>query len=180
VTWIALTLQCRGSFVAGLTVYTLLKRERQFSQVMSSNRNLNRGRYYRLMALSCAEICCTTPLAAYIITRFMTMEPTAWKSWSRTHSGKNYSVIIQVPSSIWKAIPLERFSLECRWFYVLCAFVFFAFFGFADEARQHYRSAFKSLASRAGFSTSSLTLHGSSSHGYVVHYVGPDWSSRSL
>jgi pheromone a factor receptor len=146
-----------------LTVYTLFKRERQFSQIMSSNRNLNRSRYYRLMALACLEILCTIPLSLFLLHNFLTIHPHKWISWSKTHH--NYNVIVQVPSSIWQSTTVERFSVECRWFYILCAYSFFAFFGFADEARQHYRLAYKSLVTRAGFSTSSLKLYGSSSHG---------------
>ncbi|KAI0276043.1 pheromone A receptor-domain-containing protein [Russula aff. rugulosa BPL654] len=160
-----LVIGCVSFVYCSLTIYTLLKRERQFSQIMSSNRNLNRGRYYRLMALSFVEICCTIPLSSYLLYRFVKEDPVPWKSWSATHDGKHFNEVFQVPSSVWMAYPFFRFSLECRFFYVLCAFVFFAFFGFADEAREHYRLAFKSLASRAGFSMTSLTLHGSSSHG---------------
>jgi len=45
-------------------------------------------------------------------------------------------------------------SLETtRWFVILCAVVFFAYFGFADEARKNYRAAFGSVAKRVGLST---------------------------
>lgn len=169
--WLALTLWFGGSSVAGLTVYTLFKRERQFSQIMSSNRNLNRSRYYRLMALACLEILCTIPLSAFLLHNFSTNHLEKWISWSVTHH--DYTTIVQVPNSVWQATSISRFSVECRWFYILCSYTFFAFFGFADEARQHYRLAYKSLVTRAGFSTSSLKLDGSSSHGYVVHFV---WS----
>jgi pheromone a factor receptor len=162
-----------------LTIYALAKREHQFSQVMSSNRNLNRGRYFRLMALAGVDVVCTIPLAAYVLSRNFQMHPGGWRSWTKTHNDGFYSHIIQIPSSIWKANTFEVFCLELpRWALVGCAFLFFAFFGFADEARQHYRSAFKSLATRAGFSTSSLTL--GSSNAYVVYYVGLDPSSTSL
>ena len=62
-----------------------------------------------------------------------------------------------------------------RWSLVLCAFVFFALFGFADEARQHYRLVYTTLASRIGYST--FTLHGSS-HACVVYaicFLHPAW-----
>jgi pheromone a factor receptor len=158
-----LAIGCVSLVYGTLTIYTLAKRERQFSQVMSSNRNLNRSRYFRLMALAGVDVLCTVPLSAYVLSRLGRMHPGAWKSWSKTHNGSHYSVILQIPSSVWKEIPFTRFSLELpRWALVACAFLFFAFFGFADEARQHYRLAFKSLATRAGFSTSSLTIQGSS------------------
>jgi pheromone a factor receptor len=44
----------------------------------------------------------------------------------------------------------------------MCAFVFFAFFGFAEEARQNYRRVFTSLAGRVGYLTSSGTFGASS------------------
>jgi len=151
-----------------------MKRERQFSQIMSSNRRLNRGRYFRLMCLAAVDICCTIPLGSYLLHRFLSEHPKAWVSWSKTHNGKNYMHILQIPASVWRALPYAQFGLETtRWLVVFSAFVFFALFGFADEARQHYRLAFKSLATRVGISTSSFTLYGSSSHAYVVHYV---WS----
>lgn len=43
---------------------------------------------------------------------------------------------------------------------VACAFVFFAFFGFVDDALQNYRHLYSSVASLIGYLTSNL--HGSS------------------
>jgi pheromone a factor receptor len=138
---------------------------------MSSNRNLNRGRYYRLMALALVDVLCTVPLAAYGLYLVVGLHLGPWQSWSKTHNGDHYSRIVQVPASIWMNIPHGKFTLEApRWLVVWCALLFFAFFGFADEARQHYRLVFKSLATRAGYSTTSLTLQGSS-HAYVVHHI---------
>lgn len=132
------------------------------------------------MALAGVDVLFTVPLAAYVLHKFVEEHPTAWKDWSKTHHNGHYSTIAQVPTSIWTNIPELRFGLEfSRWALVVCAFFFFAFFGFADEARQHYRLAFKTVASRVGFSTSSFTIHGSS-HAYVVHYVGLDSGSTSL
>jgi len=174
-----LLIGCVSFVYCSLTIFTLAKREHQFSQIMSSNRNLNRGRYYRLMALSAVELLCTIPLSSYLIYRFVGNKPLPWQSWSKTHSGDHYSSIVQVSTTTWKALPLVHFSVECRWFYVLCAFVFFAFFGFADEARQHYCLAFKSLATRVGLSTSSFTQQGSS-HTYVFILLGLTRGSTSL
>jgi pheromone a factor receptor len=145
-----------------LTIYTLCKRERQFSEMMSSNRNLNRGRYIRLMALSAIEILGTIPIGTYFIVYNAKKPVTSWKSWSQTHDGHLYSHIFQVPASVWRNTPDESNGLEMfRWLLVACAFVFFAFFGFADEARRHYRLVYKSLISRIT-STSTVTLRGSS------------------
>lgn len=144
---------------------------------MSSNRNINRGRYFRLMALACTELFCTIPLASYILARFMQDHPGGWKSWKETHDDGHWTEILQIPASVWKALPFYTFNLELfRWLLPMGAFIFFAFFGFADEARQNYRRAFKSIATRVGISTTSVTLQGSS-HAYVVHY---SWSGLGL
>jgi pheromone a factor receptor len=155
-----------------MTIYTLYKRNRQFSQVMSSNRNLNRSRYIRLMALSAIEILCTIPIGSYILS-IVSKHTAPWKSWTQTHNQGHYSHIVQVPTSVWRNIPDTAHCLEMyRWLLVVCAFVFFAFFGFADEARKHYRLVFESLAGRLGYSTSTSTSRGSS-HAYVFLFVGP-------
>jgi len=40
-----------------------------------------------------------------------------------------------------------------RWLVVVCGLIFFAFFGFADEAQRHYKIAFESVAKRVGHTT---------------------------
>jgi pheromone a factor receptor len=151
-----------------MTIYTFYKRDRQFSQVMSSNRNLNRNRYFRLMALAAIEVLCTIPISSYVLS--ITAKHVApWKSWAQTHNNGHYSRIMEIPASVWKDIPDTAHALEMfRWLLVTCAFIFFAFFGFADEARKHYRLVFVSLAGRLGYSTSSVTTR-DSSHAYVIH-----------
>ncbi|KAH9976850.1 pheromone A receptor-domain-containing protein [Lactifluus volemus] len=57
-------------------------------------------------------------------------------------------------------------TIPLGWTLVLCAFLFFAFFGLAEEARKHYRLVYTSLANRLGYSTSSNTT--CSSNGYAV------------
>jgi pheromone a factor receptor len=120
---------------------------------------LNRGRYLRLMALSATEIIGTIPLGTYFIVNNAMSGVTPWRGWAYTHS--HYSHVFEVPNSVWKTNSLSSGGLETyRWSLVACAFVFFAFFGFADEARQHYRRFYTSIASRIGYT--SFTLHGSS------------------
>ncbi|KAH9964859.1 pheromone A receptor-domain-containing protein [Russula dissimulans] len=133
----------------------------KFKQILSFNRGLNRGRYLRLMALSTIEILGTIPLGTYILVSNARSGMIPWKSWADTHS--NYSRVVQVAAFTWKSDPDAVFGLEMfRWSLVLCAFIFFAFFGFAVEARHHYRLVYTSLASRIGLLTSTGNLHGSS------------------
>ncbi len=140
-------LRFRGSLSTVMAIYAFYKRVHQFSQLMTVNRNLNRGRYFRLMALSSIEIFGTIPLGTYWIVYNARKGIGPWKSWAYQHS--HYSKIPQIPVSIWRNHPELVVGLESfRWSLVLCAFTFFAFFGFADEARQHYRLIYTSLFHR--------------------------------
>ncbi|KAF8468717.1 pheromone A receptor-domain-containing protein [Russula ochroleuca] len=119
---------------------------------MIHSQGLSRGRYVRLIALSATEILGTIPFGTYFIVTNAKIGVQPWKSWADTHS--NYSKVIQVPSIVWENDPNLAGGLEIfRWSLVACAVIFFAFFGFADEARQHYRLVYTFIASSIGYST---------------------------
>jgi len=148
------------------TIYILYKRSRQFQELMSFGQGINRGRYFRLMALSSIDAFGSIPLATYVMVNRAKTGLVPWKSWADTH--RHYSHILQIPASVWKNEPGDVHGLEMfRWVIVACAFVIFAFFGFGDEAYKHYHLAYTSIARRIGYSTSSGTLH-DSSHGYAI------------
>jgi pheromone a factor receptor len=157
----------------GLSIYHFYRRRRQFSQVMSSNRGLNQSRYLRLMCLSGVEILGTIPMAAWVLSLNVRAGLVPWHSWADTHRTNNE--IPQIPAIAWKNDHISNVLFEFnRWILVACALSFFTFFGFADEARRHYRLVYTSLASRVGLSTSNGKLSGSS-HAYV-----PLWYQDSL
>jgi pheromone a factor receptor len=132
---------------------------------MSSTPGLSRGRYIRLMSISAVEILGTIPLGTFYIVHNSKLGVTQWRGWTYTHA--NYSAVYQIPASIWKNNPNSVLVLELyRWSLVLCAFLFFAFFGFANEARQNYRRLYTSIAGRIGYSTSALLR---SRNAYVVY-----------
>ncbi|KAI0250461.1 GPCR fungal pheromone mating factor [Lactifluus subvellereus] len=147
------------------TIYHLYKRQHQLNEIISSKCGVNRSLYIRLMMLAGVEILGTIPLGSVFIARGIEKGFGPWVSWADVHS--NYFKIMQVPSSVWKHDSFSALGVEMfRWLLVLCAFVFFAFFGFADEARQNYRHAYWSVAGLFNYSTSSGTFIGSS-HAYV-------------
>jgi len=149
-----------------MTIYILYKRTRQFQELTSFGQGINRGRYFRLMALASIDAFGSIPLATYILVRNVKEGVTPWKSWADTHS--NYSQIIHIPASVWKNDPQDVHGLEMfRWLIVACAFIFFAFFGFGDEAFKHYHLAYTSIARRIGYSKPSGTLH-DSPQGYAI------------
>jgi pheromone a factor receptor len=109
------------------------------------------------MVISATEILGTIPLGTVWIVKAAKSGVTPWRGWAVTH--ENYSAVHQIPASIWKNNPNSVFALEVyRWSLVLCAFLFFALFGFADEARQHYCRMCSFIASRVGLSKA-----------YVIH-----------
>ncbi|KAK0432034.1 pheromone A receptor-domain-containing protein [Armillaria borealis] len=125
-----------------LTLRAFNRRRVEFSQFLSANKSLTLGRYFRLMALATTEICCTTPLGIAMIIISATATPVGpWRSWADTHY--NFSAVRQIPALFWRASPMVVSGIEAtRWVTVLCSWVFFAFFGFASEARRHYTKAF--------------------------------------
>ena len=143
----------------------LYKRQSQFRQLMSSSQGFNSGLYFRLMALSSTEILGTIPIGTYFIVNNANGGVGPWESWASMH--RHYSEVNQVPGLLWKSYPPDALGLEMyRWLLVVCAFIFFAFFGFAEEARQNYRRAYTSLTRR--YPKSSLQ---GSSYVCVVHLI---------
>jgi pheromone a factor receptor len=154
-----------------INIYTFYKRGSQCRKMMSSTSGFSQSRYLRLMAISSVELLGTIPLSMVIIVAdaIEGFDSTPWRSWADTHS--HYSVVPQIAGFIWKDIPKIAFFLEMyRWLLVACAFIFFALFGFAGEAREQYYRLYKLLAKH--ISTSPSTPH-RASHAYVafVHYL---------
>lgn len=138
-----------------LTILAFMKRRKQFQDLMSRNRNLTYSRYFRLMLLAGIDLCCTVPLSIYSIYLNTAADPAGvqpWISLSETHY--NYSRVIQYPRVLYSQNQDSLVSLELsRWMMVVCAILFFGFFGFADEAKKNYRIAFTSVAKSVGYST---------------------------
>ena len=121
------------------------------------------------MGLAGIEILCTVPLASFgIYLNLATTPVEPYVNWANAHN--ELSVIFQVPAVVWRATTLSTVSSELsRWVIVVCAVVFFAFFGFADEARRNYRLAYTSVAKRVGLSTGSISATGTwTANGYVM------------
>jgi pheromone a factor receptor len=103
------------------------------------------------MALAMTEILCTIPLASFVIwlnSAALPVQP--WVSWEYVHY--DFSRVVQYPSVLWTMNYLVVVAIQLtRWLVVICAFVFFAFFGFAAEARKNYGIAFWWVAKIFGF-----------------------------
>nr|AVI69657.1 pheromone receptor [Cyclocybe aegerita] len=174
-TWVAYLLVSFPPIAIGLVsaVYAIMsiiafnKTRSQFNELLSNHSNLTSSRYFRLMCLAGIEVLCTVPLGAYAVYLNAAdhgIRP--WKGWADTHAG--FSRVDQFPAMLWRRDHITEISLELtRWLCVVCAVVFFAFFGFADEARKNYRSAIQSVAKKVGISTIGSFSAGQSSSGAV-------------
>ena len=134
-----------------LNIRIFWRSSRMFNGLLGSNKNANQNRYIRLIALSACQIITSLPFALFILianAHYFTVHP--WVNWEVTHL--DYSFVGQYPSFMWRASPIGAAMTELtRWIVVYAAFLFFAFFGFAEEARKHYSKAYS-------FATSSLRL----------------------
>jgi pheromone a factor receptor len=127
------------------------------------------------MGLAGVEVVCTVPLGAYSIYLNSSAEPIQrWVSWANTHY--DFSRVGQYPSVVWHENQLTVISIQLsRYFIIICALIFFAFFGFADEAKKNYRLAYESVAKRVGLSTGSMSTTGT----WTANGSKPDMSYNS-
>jgi pheromone a factor receptor len=103
----------------------------QFKELLSANKNLNLNCYVSLMALASTDLLLTVPLATFVLdsnVAIISLSP--WISSADTHS--NFLRGVQVPGIYWRVDPYSPASVETlRWATVVCALLFFAYFGFA-------------------------------------------------
>ncbi|KAJ7742949.1 pheromone B alpha 1 receptor [Mycena maculata] len=161
---------CVSAVYCVLSIKSFYHSRAQFKELLSSNNNLNLNRYVRLMCLAGTDLLCTIPLGIWVLwvnVKVVGISP--WISWDNTHS--NFSRVEAIPGILWRSNVYTVASLEStRWLTVACALLFFAYFGFADEAMKNYRSAFVSVAKRMGYSQATMSSSGGvlSSNGCVA------------
>lgn len=169
-TWVGLVIGSLPPIFIGLVsaVYAVLsiiafnKSRSQFNEMLSSHNNLTSNRYVRLMCLAGVELLFTLPLAIYGTVMNYKDGHMPNFTWASTHEG--FSRVDQIPAIYWRNIKMSAEGLELsRWSVVVCAIIFFGFFGFADEARKHYRLYASTVAKKVGVTTWSTFGGGSSS-----------------
>nr|AAQ96348.1 pheromone receptor Rcb3 B45 [Coprinopsis cinerea] len=138
-----------------LTLRAFMQRRAQFGQLIASNSSLTINRYFRLMSLATLELLFNVPITTYGLYVNITSRPIyPWTSWSDIHH--NWYVIDTFPRVLWGNSTIQVVNLELsRWGVVFCAFLFFGFFGFAEEARKNYRKVFHFVSRRFGYDSSS-------------------------
>lgn len=98
------------------------------------------------MALAFTDLCLTVPLGIYqVCSNAVGGDVKPWVSWADTHF--DFDRVNQFPAGIWRADRNVEIPLELdRWIVPCCAFIFFAYFGFAEEARKNYAKAYDFIA----------------------------------
>ncbi|THH33304.1 hypothetical protein EUX98_g915 [Antrodiella citrinella] len=131
-----------------LTLRAFFRRRAAFAQYLASNPSLTTNRYFRLMALASTELMCTIPISSYGLYLNLSAAPMhPWISWADTHF--DYWQVNQVPAAVWRQDSNASVAFELsRWAAPFCAFVFFAYFGFAAEARKNYSTLLLPVTSR--------------------------------
>jgi hypothetical protein len=126
-----------------------LKRRAEFNAVVSKSSALTINRYFRLMLLATVEICCTIPISSYFLYTDTFHLLTPWISWSNIHF--NFSRVDLIPAVLWRSNHAQLVAVELsRWVLPLCSILFFALFGFAEEAQRHYRMFYCWIAKKSG------------------------------
>jgi pheromone a factor receptor len=142
------------------------KSRKQFNELLSGSR-LTNHRYVRLMCLAGFGSFATVTLGTLTLIRNINRGIIPWNGWADTHA--DFSRVDEVPAIFWRSSPEVEASMELsRWLNVICAFTFFGFFGFAEEARKNYRCIAKFLAKHIAIpSIASFTSSFFNPSGYV-------------
>jgi pheromone a factor receptor len=152
----------------GLSLQAFWMRRVQLNDMLSKTSSMTIGRYVRMILLSLCEMICTIPLGAYCMyfnTHRVPLVP--YVSWANIHYDFNRAEL--VPAVEWKSDRSFQISVELnRWIYPVCAFLFFALFGFSEEARKNYRLVFCYIAKRLGSDHPDPTAVGSYSNTCVL------------
>lgn len=157
-----LTMGLVSAYYAIRSIIEFKRSRSQFHEFLSGHSNLTSDRYLRLMVLSGTEVVCNVPLTIYFIVVNALGRIRPYKSWDYVHWG--FHRVDQFAAVLWRLNLRDQLSIEAtRWLVVICAFVFFLFFGFADEAKKNYRTALSSIAKKVGISTVAFTSNASSS-----------------
>ncbi|KAI0729139.1 putative fungal pheromoneG-protein-coupled receptor [Fomitopsis betulina] len=130
-----------------LSLRALFVRQAQFREFIAATNGLTSSRYFRLMALSMTELLFTVPFGIYQIYANAEGGVEPWLGWANTHY--DFSRVDQFPAILWLSNPTYAIPLQIsRWMLPICAFIFFAFFGFAEEARRRYYTVYCSIGTR--------------------------------
>jgi len=135
----------------------------QSKDILSFHSGLTNSRYIRLMILGTTDAIFSIGTQIWVlVSTFADGEIDRFTSLKYIHT--YISTVFQLSGQEWRSASNATSVEVNRWLWVICALLFFAFFGFSDEAIKHYRYAMSLVGSYVGVSTGSR----SSSSRYVI------------
>lgn len=163
----------------GLSIYYFAQHRAEFKSSIGATANLTSNRYFRLMALAGTDIIFTIPLSLYFLIYACNNFVGPW-NWNNVHN-IDY-VVNAIPAILWRSDLESNVGIELsRWLFVLCAFIFFGFFGFSEEARRHYSVFTESTLRTMGISSSgSVTVKAGATASVTKSTVTSTMRSSSL
>lgn len=139
---------CVSLVTCSLSIRAFIKRRQEFNAILrSSSTGLNAPRYFRLMALATAEIIFGLPASIFfMVVGIKNNGVHKWISWADTHADfgriDKYNKYL-LEHGLENAGNVVTVSYQMsRWAFPFIGLLFFAFFGFAAEARKNYSIAF--------------------------------------
>jgi len=117
------------------------------------------------MLLAATVAICSVAFQSYALAQDLSHKLEPWTSFKELHA--NISVVPKYSAQQWRSGSDAADIDLARWLWVICALLFFAFFGFSDEAVKHYRYAMSLAGSYVGVSSGSFGSHSLSSR-YVI------------
>lgn len=124
---------------------------KQINAFLENNPSLDHSRYYRIVALGCMDAFITLPVGIFTMWQNTSLlEGDLWPGWAEVH--EQISLVSSTSASYLRSHPeIKRGVIFNQWISVVCAIVFFLFFGVTADARAQYRRWFCVMATCFGF-----------------------------
>lgn len=132
------------------TLISISKRRKQFNALLAHRLNITSSLYFRIMCFAGIGALTITPITvSFIVFNVKSVQLNPWISWEHSHSDVHR--VVQYSAVIWHEFPDASAYEFIRWIHILAAFSFFAIFGFAEEAKSHYRLTINFILRLIGF-----------------------------
>lgn len=132
---------------AVLAMHHFIARRLQFASVLKASQSgLNTSQYLRLLALAMTNVLAVFASAISSSISHSHAQLLPYTSWSEVHAG--FGAVGQYLDGFTFLSDSVAFNLISAWIPVIAAYVFFAFFGFTEEAVRMYVLALSTLRER--------------------------------
>ena len=127
-----------------VTIRSFLSHRKELEVLSSHSASLTSYRYLRLMLFACVDVVILLPINFYILYLSIQQPMYVWRGLSDLHFG--FSAVEELPTSVWR---LSQSSINQVMITpsvsIAACFVFFAFFGLAEESRHNYSRAYHAI-----------------------------------